>query len=180
MEFILFENLRSRISQYSGSMMFIHLGSWICIEENLSILTRKTVAKLSKIWSGLFIPDPDPDFLPIPDPGSRGQKGTGSRIWIPNTGISSCLLEIYLEKDSGLAMTELLKLVTLTPWQISEKGLHFSVFFDEKSFFSLQVTTAVRRRQVRTAPWWKDDLQTRCPPRGRLQERTAPSWKDDL
>jgi hypothetical protein len=24
--------------------------------------------------------DPDLDFLPIPDPGSRGQKGTGSRI----------------------------------------------------------------------------------------------------
>jgi hypothetical protein len=23
-------------------------------------------------------PDPDPDFLPVPDPGSRGQKGTGS------------------------------------------------------------------------------------------------------
>ncbi len=29
--------------------------------------------------------DPDPDFLPIPDPGSRGQKGTGSRIRIRNT-----------------------------------------------------------------------------------------------
>jgi hypothetical protein len=26
------------------------------------------------------IPDPDPDFLPIPDPGSKGSKGTGSRI----------------------------------------------------------------------------------------------------
>jgi hypothetical protein len=26
------------------------------------------------------IPDPEPDFLPIPDPGSRGQKGTGSRL----------------------------------------------------------------------------------------------------
>jgi hypothetical protein len=26
----------------------------------------------------LFIPDPDPDFLTIPDP--EGQKGTGSRI----------------------------------------------------------------------------------------------------
>ncbi len=25
-------------------------------------------------------------FLPIPDPGSRGQKDTGSRIWIRNTG----------------------------------------------------------------------------------------------
>jgi hypothetical protein len=59
------------------------------------------------------------------------------------------------DSDSGLKMTELQKLVTfesLTPRQISEKGLHFSVFFDEKSLFSLQVTTAVRRRQVRTAP----------------------------
>jgi hypothetical protein len=26
------------------------------------------------------IPDPDADFLPISDPGSRGQKGTRSRI----------------------------------------------------------------------------------------------------
>ncbi len=42
--------------------------------------------KCSKIWFGLFIPDPDPEFLPIPDPGSRGQKGTGSRIRIRNTG----------------------------------------------------------------------------------------------
>jgi hypothetical protein len=37
----------------------------------------------------MFIPDPDQDldFLPIPDsdPGSRGQKGTGSRIRIRNT-----------------------------------------------------------------------------------------------
>jgi hypothetical protein len=28
------------------------------------------------------IPDPDTDFFPIPDPGSRGQKGT--RSWIPD------------------------------------------------------------------------------------------------
>jgi hypothetical protein len=26
------------------------------------------VSKFYKIWSRLFIPDPDPDFLPIPDP----------------------------------------------------------------------------------------------------------------
>jgi hypothetical protein len=32
----------------------------------------------------MFIPDPDPDFLPIPDPGCRAQKGTGFRI--RNTG----------------------------------------------------------------------------------------------
>ncbi len=44
------------------------------------------VFKLYEIWSRLFIPDPDPvsgldpGFLLIPDPGYRGQKGTGSRI----------------------------------------------------------------------------------------------------
>ncbi len=43
------------------------------------------VSKLSEIWSWLFIPDPDPDFLSIPDPGSRGQKGNGSQILIRNT-----------------------------------------------------------------------------------------------
>ncbi len=43
------------------------------------------VSKLHKIWSWLFISDPDPDFLPIPDPGSRGEKGTGSRIRIRDT-----------------------------------------------------------------------------------------------
>jgi hypothetical protein len=30
-------------------------------------------------------PDPDLDIFPIPDPGSRGQKGTESRIRIRNT-----------------------------------------------------------------------------------------------
>jgi hypothetical protein len=33
----------------------------------------------------MIIPDPDIGFLPILDPGSRGQKGTGSRIRICNT-----------------------------------------------------------------------------------------------
>jgi hypothetical protein len=31
----------------------------------------------------LFVPDPDPDFIPIPDPGSRGQKGIGSETILP-------------------------------------------------------------------------------------------------
>ncbi len=30
----------------------------------------------------MFILDPDPDFLPIPDPGSRGQKVTRSRFFV--------------------------------------------------------------------------------------------------
>ncbi len=43
------------------------------------------VSMLEETWSGLFIPDLDPDFLPVPDPGTKGQKGTGSRIRIRNT-----------------------------------------------------------------------------------------------
>jgi hypothetical protein len=35
----------------------------------------------------MFIQDPDLDFLPTPDFGSNGQKGTGSQIqWSKSTG----------------------------------------------------------------------------------------------
>jgi hypothetical protein len=40
-----------------------------------SILTKKLFLSSRKYDPGLFIPDPDPDFLLIPDSGSRGQKG---------------------------------------------------------------------------------------------------------
>ncbi len=52
--------------------------------KNLSILTpkksKKMVSKLKQIWSGLFIPDPDADFLPsrIPDPGVKKAPNPGS------------------------------------------------------------------------------------------------------
>ncbi len=36
----------------------------------------------------MFIRDPDLDFLHTPDPGSRGRKGTGSRIRIRKTGFT--------------------------------------------------------------------------------------------
>ncbi len=65
--------------------------------KNLNIFTLKIVSKLSEIWSGMFIPDPDPgpdlNFLPIPDPGSRDQKGTASRI--RNFATLSYLFSIY-------------------------------------------------------------------------------------
>jgi hypothetical protein len=44
----------------------------------------------------LFIPDPDPDFLPIPDPGSQGQRDTGSGIRIRNT-LQKNLADLELE-----------------------------------------------------------------------------------
>ncbi len=65
----------------------LHPGS---SSKNLSILTPKKTkkwflnsTKYDPGWSSR-ISDPDADFLPIPDPGSRGQKGTQSRIRIRN------------------------------------------------------------------------------------------------
>jgi hypothetical protein len=54
--------------------------------KNLSILTPKKTKKWflsSRKYDpscSSRIPDPHADFLPIPDPRCRGQKGTGSRI----------------------------------------------------------------------------------------------------
>ncbi len=39
-------------------------------------LPLKTVSKLSEIWSGMFIPDPD--FFPVPDPGVKEAPDPGS------------------------------------------------------------------------------------------------------
>ena len=52
------------------------------------------------------IPDPDADFLPIPDPGSRGQKGTGSRIRIRNTGHHSDADPQHLPCSFGLGCSD--------------------------------------------------------------------------
>jgi hypothetical protein len=62
----------------SGSRIRIHIKEFNYFNPTID-------SKLSETKSGLFIPDPDPDFLPFLDPGSRGQKGTGYRIWIRNT-----------------------------------------------------------------------------------------------
>ncbi len=64
-------------------------------DSHLSILTQKNFSKLSETLSGLFILIPDPDFLPIPDRGSRGQKGTGSRIPDPQ----HCLLPLSVGRE---------------------------------------------------------------------------------
>ncbi len=61
-------------------------GSWIRIfpisdpgsaSKNLSILVKKMASKLSEIWFGLFIPDPDPGSRSwlLTHLESRGQKG---------------------------------------------------------------------------------------------------------
>ncbi len=63
---------------------------WANFQRFIELFTQKIVTKLSKIW----VWDPGSEIRntgseirkkPIPDPGSRGQKGTGSRIRIRNT-----------------------------------------------------------------------------------------------
>ncbi len=52
----------------------------ICIKE-FKNFNPKNVSKLLKIWFGIDPSRiPDPEVKKAPDPGSRGQKGTGSRI----------------------------------------------------------------------------------------------------
>jgi hypothetical protein len=73
--------------------------------KNLSILSPKKWFLSSRKYDlgcSSRIPDPDADFLPIPDPGSRGQKGTGSRIRIRNTGFPNPFkLQLNLQTKRG-------------------------------------------------------------------------------
>jgi hypothetical protein len=56
---------------------------WANFQRIVELFTQKIVTKLSKVWvwdPGSEIRDPRSGIRkkPIPDPGSRGQKGTGS------------------------------------------------------------------------------------------------------
>jgi hypothetical protein len=55
---------------------------WANFQRSLELFTQKIVLSSHKYGFGIR-------KKPIPDPGSRGQKGTGSRIRIHNTGTGS-------------------------------------------------------------------------------------------
>jgi hypothetical protein len=60
---------------------------WANFQRIIELFIQKIVTKLSNTWFW----DPGSEIRgrkkPIPDPGSRGQKGTGSRIRIRNTDL---------------------------------------------------------------------------------------------
>ncbi len=67
---------------YRGSEFF-HPGSRVKRIPDLHqiiwvFLIQKIALKLSKIWSGMFIPDPGRGFYSIPDPGVRKAQDPGS------------------------------------------------------------------------------------------------------
>jgi hypothetical protein len=57
---------------------------WVNFPRIIEFFTQKIVIKLSKVW--VWDPGSEIRKKPIPDPGSRGQKATGSWIRICNTG----------------------------------------------------------------------------------------------
>jgi hypothetical protein len=64
---------------------------WANFQRIIELFTQKIVTKPSKIWvwdPGSEVRDPE---KPFPDPGSRGQKSTGSRIRIRNIASIFCL-----------------------------------------------------------------------------------------
>ncbi len=61
---------------------------WANLQRIIELFNQKTFIKLSKIWvwdPGYEIRDPEKKLFRIPEPRSRDQKGTGSRIRIRNT-----------------------------------------------------------------------------------------------
>jgi len=80
----------------------LHPGSRILIKEFQYFNPKKMVSKLLKIWSGLFIPDPGSGCWLSTHPGSRGQKGTQSRILDP--GSRSAALVFLSSKDETFVL----------------------------------------------------------------------------
>jgi hypothetical protein len=76
---------------------------WANFQRIIELFTKKIVTKLSKIpmdlGSGIR-------KKPIPDPGSRGQKGTGSRIRIHNTADITPMLPI---RDTNLSWNHIFR-----------------------------------------------------------------------
>ncbi len=105
--------------------------SRIRIKEFKYFSLKNMVSELSEIWSGLLIPDLDPEFLHIPGPGSRGQKGTGSRIRIRNSGwknISIVNLGSFVVSDAGWKN---ISIVNLNPFIVSLVSNNSSVAYPD-------------------------------------------------
>ncbi len=89
-----------------------HYGSTQCCgsaSKNLSILIQKIASKHSEIWSGWFIPHPDS--------GSRGQKGTGSRIRKTGSTTLTTLLDADPQtQTNGVPYTNTEEKYPYPPW----------------------------------------------------------------
>ncbi len=80
--YFLYSHKFHKIANYFSSEV-VKKKIWANFQRIIELFTQKIVTKLSKIW--IWDPGSGIRKKPIPDPGSRGQKGTGSQIRIRNT-----------------------------------------------------------------------------------------------
>ncbi len=59
-----------------GTVGYLTVKEKCTVPSNLTAYKNRTYLTVPQV----SVVDPDSDFLPVPDPGSRGQKGAGSRI----------------------------------------------------------------------------------------------------
>ncbi len=104
---------------------------WANFQRIIELFTQKIVNKLSKIffWDpGSEIRDPGSgkNLFRIPDPGSRGQKGTGSRIPDPDPQHWLVILRSYRVRSQNTELTrgptELLQFIRVV--HICARALH--------------------------------------------------------
>ncbi len=86
---------------------------WANLKRIIELFTQKNFIKLLKIW--IWDPGSETETLkkPIPDPGSRGQKDTGSRIRNHNRGWQS---SIWRSPFDVVLIGTVLPQLTLQQW----------------------------------------------------------------
>ncbi len=89
---------------------------WVNFQRIIELFTQKIVTKLSKIW--VRDPGSGKNLFRIPDSGSRGKKGTGSRIRIRNTGHRNAVLQVPYLTAPGQRET----MATLLPFSSSAQS----------------------------------------------------------
>jgi hypothetical protein len=172
-------------NQYCGSGMFIpdhgsdffpfripdpnffHPGSRIRIKE-FKYLNHKMVSKLSEIWSGFYIPDPDPEsgscFLPIPDPVVKKA---------PDPGSATLEKSRWAEKSSTVVRMRKPDWIFFTPMK---KSIFFSRVVDTGQFTELvghpHVETRIGGIWGGGGPWLQG-LSPSSPPR---RKKEKPSF----
>ncbi len=83
---------------------------WANFQRIIELFAQKIVTKLSKVWvwdPGSGIGDPEKTYSgsQILDPGSRGQKGTGSRIRNTDSRYGKCLwISYFIEFLTSLVL----------------------------------------------------------------------------
>jgi hypothetical protein len=120
---------------------------WANFQRIIELFTQKIVTKLSKIWlwyPGSEIRDPEKTYS-IPDPGSRVQKGTGSRIRIRNT-VSASYFAIdtayrYLDRLSKCNSNVIPVPFDMQFLLLFTKNLHIYVKIDDDSGSERQLSS---------------------------------------